>query len=408
MQLKNTPRLVLATLAALACHRTSAATPPAAPEPPALTSVASPSPAMPSRPSTPSEPRAPSPACVAGTAPGEPVPVDRLVERAADEFNAGHFDRTLDCAMEAIRADPATVAAHHYRAAALVELGRYEEARLAYSHAMALDPTDPEVLRSSADLLVRHLGGREELEIAVVYCQRALPVARLRKDTALEAELDLIAAMALNDLGRPAEALPAATRAVELDPDTDSRRERGVALFELVRFEEADAEFAKVEATGPDAWTEHYLGLIAERRGDEKLAKSHFARARTLDPEAFPASVDAPPPQFIALVDDVKKQLPLDIQRDLARSQFLVEDLPRTDDLVAVDPPLSPGILGLFRPPPDGAPENAKPAIVLYRRNLARACKSGDELRREVRDTLLHEVGHLRGEDDDELRDRGL
>ena len=29
-------------------------------------------------------------------------------------------------------------------------------------------------------------------------------------------------------------------------------------------------------------------------------------------------------------------------------------------------------------------------------------------IRREVRDTLIHEVGHLNGEDDDQLRDRGL
>ena len=43
-----------------------------------------------------------------------------------------------------------------------------------------------------------------------------------------------------------------------------------------------------------------------------------------------------------------------------------------------------------------------------FRRNLARAAHNDDELRREVRDTLIHEVGHLNGEDDDQLRDRGL
>jgi predicted Zn-dependent protease with MMP-like domain len=77
-------------------------------------------------------------------------------------------------------------------------------------------------------------------------------------------------------------------------------------------------------------------------------------------------------------------------------------------DLVATDPPLSPGILGLFRPPPENAVEGARPTILLYRRNLARAAHNDDELRREVRDTLMHEVGHLNGEDDEQLRDRGL
>ena len=86
----------------------------------------------------------------------------------------------------------------------------------------------------------------------------------------------------------------------------------------------------------------------------------------------------------------------------------MVVDLPEVGDLTATDPPLSPGILGLFRPPPEGASDRDRPAIFLYRKNLARAAHNDDELRREVRDTLIHEVGHLNGEDDDQLRDRGL
>ncbi len=47
-------------------------------------------------------------------------------------------------------------------------------------------------------------------------------------------------------------------------------------------------------------------------------------------------------------------------------------------------------------------------AIVLYRRNLLRTVKDGAELDQAIARTLLHEVGHLRGEDDGSLRDRGL
>jgi len=47
-------------------------------------------------------------------------------------------------------------------------------------------------------------------------------------------------------------------------------------------------------------------------------------------------------------------------------------------------------------------------SVVLYRRNLARAVISQDELLEQIRVTLLHEVGHLRGEDDMELAARGL
>ncbi|HMC93669.1 MAG TPA: metallopeptidase family protein, partial [Polyangia bacterium] len=46
--------------------------------------------------------------------------------------------------------------------------------------------------------------------------------------------------------------------------------------------------------------------------------------------------------------------------------------------------------------------------IVLYRRNLLRTVRDGAELDQAIARTLLHEVGHLRGEDDGSLRDRGL
>ena len=47
-------------------------------------------------------------------------------------------------------------------------------------------------------------------------------------------------------------------------------------------------------------------------------------------------------------------------------------------------------------------------AIVLYRRNLLRSVRDASALDEAIRRTLLHELGHLRGEDDGSLRDRGL
>ena len=108
------------------------------------------------------------------------------------------------------------------------------------------------------------------------------------------------------------------------------------------------------------------------------------------------------------IVQEELERLPPAVKAGLARAHFEVRDLPDVSDLVATDPPLSPGILGLFRPPPESAATDARPTILLYRRNLSRAAHNDDELRREVRDTLMHEVGHLNGEDDEQLRDRGL
>src|SRR5439155_85950 len=94
-------------------------------------------------------------------------------------------------------------------------------------------------------------------------------LARLREGALLK-DLHLLEAMALDDLGRPGDALAAASKAVELDgKDREARREKGVALFELCRFDEARAELEKLGSEEPDAWAEHYLGLIAERAQDE-------------------------------------------------------------------------------------------------------------------------------------------
>jgi predicted Zn-dependent protease with MMP-like domain len=65
------------------------------------------------------------------------------------------------------------------------------------------------------------------------------------------------------------------------------------------------------------------------------------------------------------------------------------------------------------RDPSEAKPEGAScgpldRAIVLYRRNLLRSVRDLAALDEAIKRTLLHEIGHLRGEDDGSLRDRGL
>src|SRR2546423_2862085 len=85
--------------------------------------------------------------CLVTTA-GQDAPVPDLLEQAARDFEKGRFENALECAREASRLEPQSVAAHHFRGAALAELGRVDEARTAYARALVLDPDDPEVLRS--------------------------------------------------------------------------------------------------------------------------------------------------------------------------------------------------------------------------------------------------------------------
>src|SRR5437762_9576756 len=142
--------------------------------------------------------------------------------------------------------------------------------------------------------------------------------------------------MALDDLGRPGEALAAASKAVEYEPkDRESRREKGVALFELCRFDQAKTELSRLATETPDAWAEHYLGLIAERSQDDVAAAAHFARAQQLDPEAFKSTTTPSLSAFGRVVQEEVAKLPSDIQSGLKRSNFAVIDLPDVGDLTA-------------------------------------------------------------------------
>jgi tetratricopeptide (TPR) repeat protein len=348
-----------------------------------------------------------------------PAGTDRM-ESYAKAYEKRDYETALVCAEDELLDDAESEAAEQGRAAALAALGRVEDARLAYAHALALDPDDPETLLGAADLyLSRGSGTREYDEIGLEYARRGERRARRRHPELLE-QLLLLQGMALNDLGRASEALPKLDEALERDStDLDARYERGVSLFELCRFAEAKSELTLVLVSLPDdAYAHHQLGLTLERLGDAKGAERELKRATELDAQAFPAPFGVAPVEFARMVQHAVEALPVDLKKDLKQARVSVQDLPEIADLTVDDPPLSPTILGLFRGEPlsaaDGGfaagrgPGEEPRAIVLYRRNLIRVAHSQEDLERQVRITLWHELGHLHGADDDELRLRGL
>lgn len=358
--------------------------------------------------------------CFPEDASGDPPrPLDALLDRAAERYDHGDFAMSLVCAEEAARVEPRSVEAHHDRAAALQELGRLDEAESAFARALALDPDDPETLAGAADLYINRLPPtNDHTETGLEYARRGsrrLKRARAphgaRPDRELVARLALLEGQALNDLGRSREALMRLDASLAADPtDPHAKYERAVALFDLCRFAEARRAFTEVLAKNPhDAWAHHHLGLVLERLGDQAGADRELARARQEAPTEFKAPVDVSPSEFRAMVDAEARKLPPPLRADLARVSLETADLPDLSDLTAEEPPLAPTILGLFRGAPIGdAPESDPRAIVIYRKNLARAVASREELVEQIRTTLLHELGHLRGEDDDALRARGL
>jgi Flp pilus assembly protein TadD len=349
---------------------------------------------------------------------GRRAPAKLLVSRAALELERGEHARALSCADEALRASPRLVPALSLRAAALTELGRLDEARLAYARALAVDPADPETLYGAAQLYVSRLpGDRAAIELGLEYALRGarLALRPRRQEKDLAGRLLLVAATAENDLGDSRRALAHAERALAHGSDeADAQYERGVALYQLCRFDEARVALERALALRPDdAWALHGLALVAEAGGRPARAADLERRAREISPEDFPSPADVDQDAFEKEVRRAVASLPEAERRALADVPVQVADVPALDDLTAVDPPLSPSILGLFRGPSEREvclPDDGPPcrSIVFYRRNLARFARSRRELEEQVRVTLLHELGHFHGESEEDLRARGL
>jgi Flp pilus assembly protein TadD/predicted Zn-dependent protease with MMP-like domain len=379
------------------------------------------------------------------------APVASLLDRAAELFDDADYAGALACAEEATRQAPRSVEAHHNRAISLMRLERLDEARDAIALALALAPDDPETLEAAADLNINQLPPSvDRSALGLEYARRGSRHVG-RRDRERSARLALLEGQALIDLGRALEALRRIDAALRSSPHFAAAiYERGVALFELCRFEEARRTFEKVLASTPDhAHALYHLGLIEERLGEDAAAARHLAAASAADVKSFPLPLEMSQADFTGRVQRAVAELPDDVRRDLGGIKVEAADLPDIGDLIAEKPPLSPTILGLFRglpldyterviPTPAGraGKGRAQPVppggdsgghamatasasgdlqcdagertIVLYRRNLLRTVRDAAELDQAISRTLLHEVGHLRGEDDGSLRDRGL
>lgn len=342
------------------------------------------------------------------------------LDAAQEAFDAHEYEKALSCAAQAAALSPSDVIAQTERANALAQLNRFDEAVLAYARALAIDPDSLDALAGAAHFYTVLMPSSRELdELGSTYAERGFELSTSQKDDVFAVTFARISAMAFNDIGQPQDALDRADWVLAKEKnDPEALYERAVALFELCRFPDAKVAFTKLlDDRDRAAWAHHHLGLIFERENKLKEADVHFGKASALDAESFPPPVILPPDEFRAELAKAIAALPDDMRKDLKGIPVEMEDLPQEVDLTSGEPPLSPGILGLFRgtplgetcePEPDAQPGTPCRSIALYRKNLGRAVKTRDELIEQIRVTLLHEVGHLRGEDDSELAARGL
>jgi len=232
----------------------------------------------------------------------------------------------------------------------------------------------------------------------------------------LPAEADgyFVAGLAFFDLGEFTSALEYLSEAAERSrEDPVIRTYEGATRFALGEEDAAENLLRSAIRDDPESTDARYwLSMVVERRGRYGEADALLADCARLDPEHHHLPYRMRREDLERDLEGVLHELPPAIAAVLRDVPIMIEDLP-SKEMLAGPEPLAPDILGLFagaaRPETSVFdPTTGPTAVYLFQRNLERIAASRDDLLEEARITLVHEIGHYLGLDEDELADRGL
>jgi predicted Zn-dependent protease with MMP-like domain len=246
--------------------------------------------------------------------------------------------------------------------------------------------------------------------------QEALEIGRQAIDTDPEcAPGHYLSGAALVEMRHAEIAIPYLRQALDLDPDyPDARFCLASAQFATGHFSAARHELRRILKREEGMADAHYsLGLCLERQSLYEEADASILQACKLAPDRFHQPVRLARSEFELMVRQSMAMLPAYFRQYLESIEVLVSDLPDEDLIFASDPFLDPEMFGMFQGTPlverslmDTMPTDPD-CIHLFQRNIERYCKDQQRLLEETRVTLLHEVGHAMGLDDEGLSQLG-
>lgn len=214
------------------------------------------------------------------------------------------------------------------------------------------------------------------------------------------------------DLERAKALLDAATAASPKDPDLwyafaelDAENDDAPAALEhLLKAVAIDPKFSDAH---------HALGRVYEELGDRPKMIAHDLEVLALD-EAVDEEAGLGSPEELELLageaEWVLSQLPEPFKGRIANVPVVLEARPPKS---LVQEGFDPRALGLFEGETDhethAAVGSGYPSrIVLFYANLLAQCLDEDELKEEVKITLLHELGHYFGLSEEQVAELGL
>jgi predicted Zn-dependent protease with MMP-like domain len=111
--------------------------------------------------------------------------------------------------------------------------------------------------------------------------------------------------------------------------------------------------------------------------------------------------------QFESYVEEALASVPAAFRKYLENIVVSVEEEPTDEDYDETDTPDEDELFGIFRGVPffeRGAMVSNLPAqIAIFRGPILRCCATRGEAVREIRDTVVHEIGHMLGLGDDKM-----
>ncbi|HXF99533.1 MAG TPA: metallopeptidase family protein [Bacteroidota bacterium] len=118
--------------------------------------------------------------------------------------------------------------------------------------------------------------------------------------------------------------------------------------------------------------------------------------------------------EFEELAQEAFDNLPQEFQRHMDNVTIAVEEEPSRETLERMHLSSASSLLGLY----EGIPLNQRGTwygmspvvpdrISLYKKNIERGARSREEIRRRIRDVLIHEIAHYYGMSEEEVRAAG-
>lgn len=111
--------------------------------------------------------------------------------------------------------------------------------------------------------------------------------------------------------------------------------------------------------------------------------------------------------EFESYVEEALASVPAAFRKYLENAVVAVEEEPEDEDYDETDTPDEEELFGIFRGvgyfDSQSAITSLPAQIAIFRGPILRCCATRGEAVREIRDTVVHEIGHMLGLEDEEM-----